>query len=135
MPVPEGRPPLRGRLAILTFAVFFLTVSSLLIATGGFQTAVLGVRVSARSPVAAGVVAAVLCVAWLVSAWRARALASDLTRVSAWIDAHAGAIVAVIAALAGAGAVAFGTFSAAGSDASGYLSQAARGVTCREKKI
>jgi hypothetical protein len=126
------------RRALLSFAVSFLTICSALIATGGFQTSVAGVRVSARSPVTSAVASGVLLVAWFVAARRARAAAADLAYLSAWIDKHAHRIVAVIALLSGSMAMAFGTYSAAGSDASGYFSQSAmlgRGALTYEEPL
>jgi hypothetical protein len=125
MLVPEGRPRSRGRLALLSLAVLLLTISIAIDVSGGFQTTVMGARVSARSPVTAAVAAAVVLLVWLVRARSAQAVADDLARVFVWIEAHAPAIVVVVAAVSGAIAVRFATFSAAGSDASGYLSQAA----------
>jgi hypothetical protein len=125
MLVPEGRPPSRGRLTLLSLAVLSLTISAALIATGGFQTAVAGVRVSARSPLTAAAIGALFVIAWAFVAQRAHAVASDLTRAAAWVETEAHRIVLVIAALSGSIAIAFGTFSASGSDPSGYFSQAA----------
>lgn len=125
MSVSEGRPPSRGRLAFLTLAVFSFTICSALMATGGFQTIVAGIRVSARSPVASAVAGGVLLVVWFVAARRAQAAAADLAYLLAWLDTHARRIVAVIAMLSGSIAIRFGTFSAAGADASGYFSQSA----------
>jgi hypothetical protein len=125
MSVPEGRSPSRDRLAPLFFAVASLTICFALLATGGFQTTVFGVRVSARSPLVAGGIAAVLLVVWFLLARRRRAVAADLAHVSIWLDTHARTVVLFIAAGSGSVAVAFATFSAAGSDPSGYFSQAA----------
>ena len=125
MPVPEGRSPSRDRLALLILASLSLTIFFALLATGGFQTTVIGLRVSARSPVAAGITTMVLLAGWLVLARRRDAVVSDLAALAAWLDTRARTIVFFIAVLTASVAIAFGTFSAAGSDASGYFSQAA----------
>jgi uncharacterized membrane protein YhaH (DUF805 family) len=112
-------------MALLSIALTLTTISVALLATGGFTASVFGVRVSAHSPLPSAAGAALALSVWLVVAWRAKAVSADLSRLHAWIERHARAIVLTIAALSGAAAVFFGTFSAAGSDASGYLSQAA----------
>jgi hypothetical protein len=100
-------------------------------ATGGIATSIAGIRLSARSPTAAAVAAIALAAAWALAAGRAGALAADLARVDAWCARRANRVVLAIAALAGALAVRFQTFSAAGADASGYLSQAAMLASAR----
>ena len=45
-----------------------------------------GVRMSARSPRAAGAAAAVLALAWLVASARAQAIVPDLAWLSTWIE-------------------------------------------------
>jgi hypothetical protein len=112
-------------MAFLLLALTFLAVSLALLATGGFTASVFGVRVSAHSPLPSAAGAALALSVWLVVARRAKTVSADLLRLHAWIERQARAIVLTIAALSGAAAVFFGTFSAAGSDASGYLSQAA----------
>ncbi len=84
-----------------------------------------GVRMSARSPRAAGVVALVLALAWLVSAARARAVVPDIVWLSSSIERRSHAWLLTLALLTGVLALAFGTRSPSGADASGYLSQAA----------
>jgi hypothetical protein len=108
---------------VLLPSAFFLTLFALtLVVTGGFVTSVGGVRVSARSPGAAWIGAAALVVWWFVLARRASSVRDDLTQADAWVTRHASFIVVVIGALAGAVALRFNSFSAGGSDASGYLS-------------
>ena len=84
-----------------------------------------GVRMSARSPRAAGAAAAVLALAWLSGAARARAIAADLAWLSSWIERRSGVLLLTLALMTGVVAAAFATRSPSGADASGYLSQAA----------
>ncbi len=84
-----------------------------------------GVRMSARSPRAAGVVAAVLAGAWLVASARAQAIVPDLTWLSSWIERRSRVLLLTLALLTGVVAAAFASRSPSGADASGYLSQAA----------
>jgi len=84
-----------------------------------------GVRMSARSPRAAGVVSLVLALAWLVSAARARSVVPDIVWLSSSIERRSHAWLLTLALLTGVLALAFGTRSPSGADASGYLSQAA----------
>lgn len=84
-----------------------------------------GVRVSARSWQLSAAAAAVAAVAWLWSAWHARAVASDLQALGRVLETRGRPMAAAIAGLVLAAAVGFSTFSAAGADASGYLSQSA----------
>ena len=84
-----------------------------------------GVRMSARSPRAAGAVAAVLALAWLVASARARAIVPDLAWLSSWIERRSRALLLTLALMIGVVAAAFATRSPSGADASGYLSQAA----------
>jgi hypothetical protein len=80
--------------------------------------------VSARSPLPSAAAALGAIVAWLVLARRVRAIRDDLLQADAWLAAHTPVLLATIAGLAGAIAIRYGSYSAAGSDASGYLSQA-----------
>ncbi|MGQ0735468.1 MAG: hypothetical protein ACT4QD_17665 [Acidobacteriota bacterium] len=112
------------RRALLALAFLLATVATALIVTGGFVTSLLGLRVSAQSPRPSAAGAAVALIAWLIAARRADGVRADLRRINAAIAARTIWIAAVIAGAATAGAIAYSTFSAAGSDASGYLSQA-----------
>ena len=94
-------------------------------AAGGFVVAPRGMRVSARSPIPAAVLALGALLVWAVLARRAQAASADLTGADAWLRRHAHAFVVAIAGLAAAVSLNFQTFSAAGADASGYFSQAA----------
>ncbi len=114
-----------ARRALLALSFLLTTVSLTLFITGGFVTSVLGIRVSARSPVPAAAGAVLALGAWAFVAGRARARADDLARIDEALGDRAPLIILVVAGLAAAVTVHYGTFSAAGSDASGYLSQAA----------
>ena len=84
-----------------------------------------GVRMSARSPRAAGVVTAILSLAWLVAAARAHTVVLDLVWLSSWIERRSRVLLVTLALMTGVVAAAFATRSPSGADASGYLSQAA----------
>jgi hypothetical protein len=113
------------RRTLLVFALSFVIISAGIAASGGFTTSLGGVRLSAHSPVPTAAAAALTCGLWLLAAKRSRAITADLIAAAAWLDRHASGMVLVIAGLAAAVAVRFSTFSASGSDPSGYLSQAA----------
>ena len=113
------------RRPLLAVACLLAVAAAAMVATAGFATTIGGVRVSARSPSAAAIAAVLAALAWLVAASRARRVHGDLVAADAWLERRADAAVATIAGLAGAFAISYQTFSAAGADASGYLSQAA----------
>ena len=102
-----------------------VTAAVLLAVSGGFRTNVGGLNVSARSPGDAAIAAFVLGVIWFVIARREQASASDLAGWWRAIERHAQNIITAIAIVVAAVTAAFATHSAAGADASGYLSQAA----------
>jgi hypothetical protein len=108
---------LSGALLLTTFA---LGISL----TGGFMSSVGGWRFSSRSPWPALVGATVFVGIWFVLARRAGRVRADLDRADRWTETRASAGVAAIAGIAAAVAIRFNTFSAAGADASGYLSEA-----------
>ncbi|HYU78172.1 MAG TPA: hypothetical protein VEK56_04255 [Vicinamibacterales bacterium] len=109
---------------LLVLTALFVTTACALVATGGFSATVAGVRFSAHSPLPAITGAFVAFALWFIQAARARTFRTDLESAARWIDAHAGRLIAIIAALAAAVAIHFETYSASGSDASGYLSEA-----------
>jgi hypothetical protein len=113
------------RRASLAAAAASSIVAIALAVSGGFMASVGGVRVSARSPRAAGVAAALLALAWLVSSARADAIGSDLAWLSSWIERRSRMLLVTLALLTGVVAAGFATRSPSGADASGYLSQAA----------
>jgi hypothetical protein len=87
-------------------------------------TAIGGLRISARSPAPSAGAALCALGAWWFVAGRARAVRQDLADAAGWIAAHRAPITVATGGIAGAIAIAYGSYSAAGSDASGYLSQA-----------
>jgi hypothetical protein len=113
------------RRASLAAAAFLSIVAIALAVSGGFMVSVGGVRMSARSPRAAGALSLVLALAWLYSSARARATSADLTWLSSWIERRSRVWLLALTLMTGVTAVAFGTRSSSGADASGYLSQAA----------
>jgi 4-amino-4-deoxy-L-arabinose transferase-like glycosyltransferase len=119
---PEGRVLRRVLLAI---AATLVVVAVVLAVSGGFRTTVGGFRISARSPLAASIAALVAGAAWVALARRERAIASDLEATWRAMARNASRIIGVVALIAAIVAGTFATRSAAGADASGYLSQAA----------
>jgi hypothetical protein len=110
----------------LLLLAFLLTCVGVTVAvTGGFVTTVSGVRISARSPVPALVLALAFLLTWGVAARRAGAVTSDLAAADRWIVRQSPRLVVAIAILAAGVAARFHSFSATGADASGYLSYAA----------
>ncbi len=107
------------RLTLLVIAFIFTTICVALVATGGFVTAVVELRVSARSPVPAAVAASVGFLAWVVLSLRAKAIAADLRTIDTWIERRSVWLISAIAGIAGAVAVRYQTYSASGADPSG----------------
>ena len=96
----------------------------MLVVTGGLVTTILGLRLSAHSPLPSFIAAVTLVGAWFVIARRQAAITSDLKSINRWLERRWGWIVGAVAVAASITAVAFNTFAATGSDASGYLSYA-----------
>jgi hypothetical protein len=109
---------------VSVLALTLIVVAVVLAVSGGFRATVGGFRVSARSPLPAAIVAVVATLAWLQMARRQRSIAADLSSAWSSIERHSTRIIGVIALVAAVVASTFGTRSAAGADASGYLSQA-----------
>jgi hypothetical protein len=103
----------------------FIIVAVVLAVSGGFRTTVGGFRISARSPLAASIAALIAAGAWLVLARRHASIALDLEAAWRGLERHATRAIGVVALIAAVVAAVFATRSAAGADASGYLSQAA----------
>lgn len=122
----------RPRLILLIAAVALAIVATILAVSGGFRATVGGFRISARSPEASTVAALIAAGAWWLLARRHAAIAADLE--SAWhaLEQHATRIIGAIALMATIVAATFATRSAAGADASGYLSQAAHWAAGQE---
>jgi len=115
----------RLRIVLLALATTLIVVAVVLAVSGGFRATVGGFRISARSPVPAAIFAVIAALAWLQLARRDRSIGADLE--SAWraIERHSTRIIGAIAVTSAIIASVFATRSAAGADASGYLSQAA----------
>jgi hypothetical protein len=113
------------RRLLLALSAIAVVLAAAVVATGGFITSIGGVRLSARSPRTLLVVATVAGLSWAIAARRHRAIGRDLVGADDWLGTRTDAIALGIAAVAGAVAVSFQTFSAAGADASGYFSEAA----------
>ena len=97
----------------------------MLVVTGGFVTTASGLRISARSPIPAFTFAAIALLVWAFAARRSSALAGDLSALDAWLTDRVRWLIAAIVIAGTITTIAFNSFSANGSDASGYLSQAA----------
>jgi hypothetical protein len=113
-----------ARRAALVLAVLLTAFGLAVFVTGGFVSTAAGFRFSSRSPWPSAIGAAAALTLWFVAAYRHGRAVSDLVALDAWFTRRGRAIVIVIAIAAAALAVRYGTFSASGSDASGYLSQA-----------
>jgi hypothetical protein len=100
-----------------------LLVLVVILITGGFVVDAGPLHFSARR-VAGPLVLAIA--GWAIVALRGgKELAESAAAISHVVDRHATALALVIAAAAAGTGVAYGTYSASGSDASGYVSQAA----------
>ncbi|MDO8793224.1 MAG: glycosyltransferase family 39 protein [Vicinamibacterales bacterium] len=98
-----------------------LLVLIVILITGGFVIDAGPLHLSARR-IAGPLVIAVA--AWAAAAFQGRAiLAASAASISDFLDTHAVALALVIAAAAAGVGVAYGTYAASGSDASGYVSQ------------
>ena len=101
-----------------------IVVAVVLAVSGGFRTTVGGFRISVRSPLAASIASLIAGGAWLALARRDRAIAADLEAAWRSLERNASRIIGVVGLIAAIVAATFATRSAAGADASGYLSQA-----------
>ena len=109
----------RTLVAIGTCALIVLVIVAI---TGGFVIDAGPLHVSARR-LAAPLVVTLL--AWIAAGAIGRAeLLESAAAIDGFLDRHATAIGLVLAASAAAVGVAYGTYSASGADASGYVSQA-----------
>jgi hypothetical protein len=115
---------LKVRAVLLAIATTLVVVAVVLAVSGGFRATVGGFRISARSPLPAAIAAVVAALAWLRMARRDRSIAADLTAAWSAVERHSTRIIGAVAVTAAIVASMFATRSAAGADASGYLSQA-----------
>jgi hypothetical protein len=116
---------LKTRHLFLGAAIALVIVAMVLAVSGGFRTTVGGFRISARSPLATSIAALITGGWWLYLARRERSIAADLETSWSAIERNASRLIGVVALIAAIVAATFATRSAAGADASGYLSQAA----------
>ena len=95
----------------------------ILAVSGGFRTTVGGLRISIRSPLPVEIAAISALAIWYVLARREKSIASDLE--SAWdaLNRHSKFVAAAALSVSFLAGV-FATRSAAGADASGYISEA-----------
>lgn len=114
-----------ARRHLLPLAFLLITFGFIVLVTGGFVTTAFGLRISARSPVPAFVLALISLAAWIAGARRSGALTSDVAAVDRWLAARVAWVVAAAAMIAAGTAAVFHSFSATGADASGYLSYTA----------
>jgi hypothetical protein len=114
-----------SRRALLLLAAALAATAVILAVSGGFRTTVGGLRVSARSPAGPGIAALLAGAIWFALARRDQGSANDLADAWRAIERHAPHTITGIAIVVAAVTAAFATHSAAGADASGYLSQAA----------
>jgi 4-amino-4-deoxy-L-arabinose transferase-like glycosyltransferase len=112
------------RRVFLAIAATLVVVAVVLAVSGGFRTTVGGFRISARSPLAASIAALLAGAAWFALARRDSAIAADLAAAWHALERNASRLIGVVALIAAIVAATFATRSAAGADASGYLSQA-----------
>ncbi len=115
-----------NRRHLLLAAAGLAAVAVLLAASGGVRATVGGLRISARSPWPAGLAALLVTTAWWAGARRSNAAGSDLDLAWLTLERHSRLAILVIAAISAAVSAVFATSSAAGADASGYLSEAAQ---------
>lgn len=99
--------------------------SALIAVSGGFIVSVGGVRISARSWQVSAGAAGVAALAWCWCAIRDGKLTADVDDLGRWLEVRGQTLAAALALLTLVVALGFSSFSAAGADASGYLSQAA----------
>ncbi len=105
-------------------AAVFAAAAVILAVSGGFRTTVGGLRISMRSPLPIAILAVINLVIWFVSARREDAISRDLEAAWETFERHSKFVIGIALASTLVAAV-FSTRSAAGADASGYLSQAA----------
>jgi len=106
-------------------AAFLAAFAVIVAVSGGFRTTVGGLRISARSPLPIAFLALTNGLMWLAAARRHQSIAADLELVWHGIERHFKRVLFAIALTATIGTAVFSTRSAAGADASGYVSEAA----------
>ncbi len=104
-------------------AAIFAAAAVIVAVSGGFRTTVGGLRISMRSPLPIAILSIINLVAWWVAARKESAVSLDLEAAWEMFERYSKFVVGIALASAMVAAV-FSTRSAAGADASGYLSQA-----------
>lgn len=120
-----------NRRGFLVLAALLAAVAVLLAVSGGVRATVGGLRISARSPLPAAAFAVAAAGAWWLLARRAKSITSDLDDAWSAIEQRSAWLVAAAAITGGVVSAVFATNSAAGADASGYLSEAAQWASGR----
>jgi hypothetical protein len=111
------------RQTLLFIAVVLAATATVLAVSGGFRTTVGGLRISMRSPLPIAILSVILFAIWYVTARREASVARDLDCAWAGLNRHSTFVAATaLAAVVMTGV--FATSSAAGADASGYISEA-----------
>ena len=118
------------RKVLLSAAAVVAAVAVIVAVSGGFRTTVGGLRISLRSPLPLAIISMAVFAIWYVSARREKSIASDLGRVWVGLNQHS-KFVAATALVAVFMTGVFATRSAAGADASGYISESAMMSTGR----
>ncbi len=108
---------------LLYVAAVLAATAVILAVSGGFRTTVGGLRISARSPLPIAFLAFINGSLWYARARREQTIESDLDAAWKFLTRRSLPVVAIAVASAGVAAI-FSTRSAAGADASGYVSQA-----------
>jgi hypothetical protein len=108
---------------LIYVAAALAATAVILAVSGGFRTTVGGFRISARSPLPIAFLALVNGSIWYLRARRENAVAADLESAWAALNRHSLPILAIALTSASVAGI-FSTRSAAGADASGYLSEA-----------
>jgi hypothetical protein len=108
----------------LGLAAILAALAVILAVSGGFRTTVGGLRISARSPLPIAFLAFTNAAMWFTAARRAKSLGADLESAWKFFERHSKIVVAIALSSAVVSAV-FATRSAAGADASGYVSESA----------
>lgn len=114
------------RRSLLIAAAILAVIAVLLAVSGGARATVGGLRISVRSPIPMSTAALALVAVWWILARRARSIQPDLVEAWTALAPRSSHVVVAIAAVSAVTAGVFATHSAAGADASGYLSEAAQ---------
>ncbi|MFA5910297.1 MAG: hypothetical protein WC815_16065 [Vicinamibacterales bacterium] len=115
-----------NRRSLIYIAAILAAIAVLLAVSGGVRATVGGLRISVRSPIPISTAALALVGVWWILARGARSIQPDLVEAWSALARRSSRVVVAIAAVSAVTAGVFATHSAAGADASGYLSEAAQ---------